>query len=73
MELKEGDKAPDFSLPASTGETISLADLAGKKVVVYFYPKDNTPGCTTERAPSAIFTASSRARARRCWASAPIA
>ena len=48
MELKEGDKAPDFSLPASTGETISLADLAGKKVVVYFYPKDNTPGCTTE-------------------------
>ena len=48
MELKEGDKAPDFSLPASTGEAISLADLAGKKVVVYFYPKDNTPGCTTE-------------------------
>ena len=48
MELKEGDKAPDFSLPASTGETISLTDLAGKKVVVYFYPKDNTPGCTTE-------------------------
>ena len=48
MELKEGEKAPDFSLPASTGETISLTDLAGKKVVVYFYPKDNTPGCTTE-------------------------
>ena len=46
--LKEGDKAPEFSLPASTGETISLAGLAGKKVALYFYPKDNTPGCTKE-------------------------
>ena len=46
--LKEGDKAPDFSLPSSTGETISLAGLAGKKVALYFYPKDNTPGCTKE-------------------------
>ena len=48
MDLKEGDKAPDFSLPASTGETIALKDLAGKKVVLYFYPRDSTPGCTTE-------------------------
>ena len=48
MPLKVGDKPPDFSLPASTGETISLKDLAGKKVVLYFYPKDNTPGCTKE-------------------------
>jgi peroxiredoxin Q/BCP len=45
---QEGKKAPAFSLPASTGGKISLKDLAGKKVVLYFYPKDNTPGCTTE-------------------------
>src|SRR5918996_1520563 len=48
MTLNVGDKAPEFSLPAATGETISLSDLAGSKVVVYFYPKDDTPGCTRE-------------------------
>jgi thioredoxin-dependent peroxiredoxin len=48
MTLKTGDKAPAFSLPASTGDTVSLADLAGNKVVLYFYPKDDTPGCTRE-------------------------
>lgn len=48
MALKEGDSAPEFSLPASTGNTISLKDMAGKKIVLYFYPRDNTPGCTTE-------------------------
>lgn len=48
MTLKEGDVAPDFSLPASNGETISLKDYIGKKVVIYFYPKDDTPGCTIE-------------------------
>jgi peroxiredoxin Q/BCP len=47
-ELSIGDKAPDFSLPASTGKTISLASLKGKNVVLYFYPKDDTPGCTIE-------------------------
>lgn len=46
--LNVGDKAPDFSLPASTGETISLKDLKGNQVVLYFYPKDDTPGCTRE-------------------------
>jgi len=46
--LKEGDKAPDFSLPADNGETIHLASLAGKTVVIYFYPKDDTPGCTKQ-------------------------
>lgn len=40
--------APDISLPATGGASVSLAALAGQKVVVYFYPKDNTPGCTTE-------------------------
>jgi peroxiredoxin Q/BCP len=46
--LNEGDKAPDFTAMADTGETISLKDFRGKKVVLYFYPKDNTSGCTRE-------------------------
>tara|TARA_Y100000590_G_C15584184_1_gene963503 strand:- start:119 stop:589 length:471 start_codon:yes stop_codon:yes gene_type:complete len=46
--LKEGAIAPDFSLPASNGTTVSLKDFAGKKVVLFFYPKDNTPGCIKE-------------------------
>ncbi|MBI4456144.1 MAG: thioredoxin-dependent thiol peroxidase [Acidobacteria bacterium] len=46
--LKEGDKAPDFSLQDDTGREVSLKDLRGKKVVLYFYPKDDTPGCTRE-------------------------
>ena len=43
-----GEVAPDFTLPSSTGESIHLADLRGTPVVLYFYPKDDTPGCTTE-------------------------
>jgi len=46
--LKEGDKAPDFTGVIQDGSTISLKDFIGKKVVLYFYPKDNTPGCTAE-------------------------
>jgi thioredoxin-dependent peroxiredoxin len=46
--LKVGDPAPDFSLPSTQGETVSLKGLRGKKVVLYFYPRDNTPGCTRE-------------------------
>ena len=46
--LVVGDSAPDFSLPASTGGNITLSDLRGRKVVLYFYPKDDTPGCTKE-------------------------
>lgn len=46
--LKEGDKAPDFSLKNQDGKTVSLKDLKGKNVILYFYPKDMTPGCTTE-------------------------
>lgn len=46
--LKPGDVAPQFSLPATSGETISLKALKGKLVVLYFYPKDDTSGCTTE-------------------------
>ncbi len=46
--LKIGDKAPDFSLPDQTGTVRSLKDFKGKKLVLYFYPKDNTSGCTKE-------------------------
>ena len=47
-ELKVGDKAPAFSLPTESGETVSLRSLKGTQVVLYFYPKDDTPGCTKE-------------------------
>lgn len=47
-ELEVGNKAPDFSLPRDGGGSISLADHAGKQVVLYFYPKDDTSGCTAE-------------------------
>lgn len=47
-ELKAGDKAPDFTLPGNGGSTIKLSDHLGKAVVLYFYPKDDTPGCTIE-------------------------
>jgi peroxiredoxin Q/BCP len=46
--VKIGSKVKNFSRPATGDKTISLKDLAGKKVVLYFYPKDSTPGCTTE-------------------------
>ncbi len=46
--LTAGSKAPDFSLPSNDGGTVSLKSLRGKKVVLYFYPKDNTSGCTKE-------------------------
>ncbi len=48
MAIQVGKKAPAFNLPSSEGGNLRLADLAGKYAVVYFYPKDDTPGCTTE-------------------------
>jgi len=47
-KAKVGNKAPDFTLPTDGGGTLRLKDLRGKKVVLYFYPKDDTPGCTKE-------------------------
>ena len=44
--LEIGTKAPEFTLPDQNGNSISLSDFLGKKVVLYFYPKDNTPGCS---------------------------
>jgi peroxiredoxin Q/BCP len=46
--LEEGSTAPDFELTSDTGESVRLSDLRGKPVVLYFYPKDDTPGCTTQ-------------------------
>ena len=46
--LEKGIKAPDFTLPDKNGNLISLSDFLGKKIVLYFYPKDNTPGCTKQ-------------------------
>ena len=48
MQLKIGDKAPDFSGKDQNGKTIQLSDFSGKKIAIYFYPKDNTPGCTVQ-------------------------
>ena len=46
--VEEGKPAPDFELPSDSGETVKLSELRGKPVVLYFYPKDDTPGCTTQ-------------------------
>ena len=48
ITLQAGDAAPEFSLQNADGASVALKDFAGKKVALYFYPKDNTPGCTTE-------------------------
>ena len=48
MTLEEGMPAPDFTLEDARGESVSLSDFAGKNLVLYFYPKDDTPGCTKE-------------------------
>ncbi|MEX0589265.1 MAG: redoxin domain-containing protein, partial [Cyanobium sp.] len=48
MTLQIGDPAPEFTLPDQAGVNVSLAQFKGKRVVIYFYPKDDTPGCTKE-------------------------
>ena len=48
MALQIGDPAPDFTLPDQDGQPVALKDLRGQRVVIYFYPKDDTPGCTME-------------------------
>ena len=48
LKLREGDPAPDFSAPTNGGGSVSLSDLKGKHVILYFYPRDDTPGCTKE-------------------------
>ncbi|MDO9155281.1 MAG: redoxin domain-containing protein, partial [Sediminibacterium sp.] len=46
--LKEGSKAPAFKAPDQNGNMVSLSDFKGKKLILYFYPKDDTPGCTSQ-------------------------
>lgn len=46
--MTEGQQAPDFDLPSSNGKNVSLSSLKGKNIVIYYYPKDDTPGCTVE-------------------------
>ena len=46
--VQEGEQAPDFSLSTDSGETVALSDFRGRPVVLYFYPRDDTPGCTTQ-------------------------
>jgi peroxiredoxin Q/BCP len=48
LKLKEGDPAPDFAATTNDGGKVSLSDFKGKNVILYFYPRDNTPGCTKE-------------------------
>lgn len=66
--LEVGTKAPEFTLPDKDGNNVSLSDFRGKKVVLYFYPKDNTPGCTRQAAPLRARILSSRLSA--WWSSA---
>ena len=67
--VQDGDPAPDFELPTENGEKLMLANLKGKPVVVYFYPKDDTSGCTLEAKDfsslAAQFRRARRARDRR--------
>lgn len=56
--IEVGKKAPPFSLPSTAGEPFKLKDAAGRRLVLYFYPKDNTPGCTQEGADFAALAAS---------------
>ncbi|MBQ2888701.1 MAG: thioredoxin-dependent thiol peroxidase [Firmicutes bacterium] len=60
--LTIGTKAPDFALPNQQGETVRLSDFLGRKIVLYFYPKDNTPGCTRQ---ACAFAANHNAFAER--------
>ena len=54
MSIEVGDKAPDFTLPTDGNGSITLSKLKGEKIVLYFYPKDDTSGCTAGRASRAL-------------------
>ncbi len=66
--LKPGDKAPDFEALNEQHQRIKLSDLRGKKVVLYFYPKDNTSGCTTQSCGLRDTFPEIEARVRWFWA-----
>lgn len=62
--LEVGMKAPQFTLPDKNGNMVSLSDFLGKKVVLYFYPKDNTPGCTRQACAFALKIRKSKIKTR---------
>ena len=64
--LEIGMKAPEFTLNDKDGNTVSLSDFLGRKVVLYFYPRDNTPGCTREAVAFAAAYEEFKARGRSC-------
>ncbi len=70
--LKAGDIAPKFSLPDQDGEEVNLTDFQGQRVLVYFYPKAMTPGCTVQACGLRDNMDDLKKPALKCWASAPI-
>nr|MDQ6120942.1 redoxin domain-containing protein [Klebsiella pneumoniae subsp. pneumoniae] len=70
--LKAGDIAPKFSLPDQDGEEVNLTDFRGQRVLVYFYPKAMTPGCTVQACGLRDNMDDLKKPALKCWASAPI-
>ena len=66
--LKVGDQAPSFSAPDQNGNTRTLEEFKGSKLVLYFYPKDNTPGCTAQACNLNDNLATLTKAATRCWA-----
>lgn len=70
--LKAGDIAPKFSLPDQDGEQVNLTDFRGQRVLVYFYPKAMTPGCTVQACGLRDNMDELKKQAWTCWASAPI-
>lgn len=70
--LKAGDIAPKFSLPDQDGEQVNLTDFQGQRVLVYFYPKAMTPGCTVQACGLRDNMDELKKRALMCWVSAPI-
>lgn len=70
--LKAGDIAPKFSLPDQDGEQVNLTDFQGQRVLVYFYPKAMTPGCTVQACGLRDNMDELKKPAWKCWASAPI-
>lgn len=70
--LKAGDIAPKFSLPDQDGEQVNLTDFRGQRVLVYFYPKAMTPGCTVQACGLRDNMDELKRSVWKCWASAPI-
>ena len=69
--LIEGREAPDFTLQDQDGEDVTLSDLRGQRVVIYFYPRANTPGCTKQACGVRDHSPTTSRPARGCWACHP--